>query len=205
MPNLKLTNLFIITSVILCFAAFASADDLIINDPPASGTYDSDGTITAQNNCVIYDNVNVIFDSTYEITLKPNFHAQPGSQFDARIKDNDGLPNAWEMSYFGHLNYGPNDDPDGDGLTNLMELQLGTDPTQFDADTDNDGLPDSWEMTHFGHLNYGKNDDPDGDGFSNYLEYLGGSNPTDLNSTPKPGAYYEYDMLGRVKSIVRIK
>lgn len=43
--------------------------------------------------------------------------------------DNDGLLDAWEMQYFGSLNQGPNDDPDGDGLTNLQEFMEKTDPT----------------------------------------------------------------------------
>lgn len=46
------------------------------------------------------------------------------------------------MLYFGTLAYGPNDDPDGDGLTNLQEQFLGTNPTLTDTDGDliNDGL-----------------------------------------------------------------
>jgi hypothetical protein len=44
--------------------------------------------------------------------------------------DGDGLPDSWEMAYFGNLNYGANDDPDGDGLTNLQEYLLGRNPTK---------------------------------------------------------------------------
>ena len=44
-------------------------------------------------------------------------------------RDGDGLPDIWEMDYFGHLGVIPNDDPDGDGLNNLQEYILGTNPT----------------------------------------------------------------------------
>lgn len=55
--------------------------------------------------------------------------------------DNDGLPDAWELAEFGEIGlYGANDDPDGDGLTNLQEYLAGTKP--WVADTDGDGIPD---------------------------------------------------------------
>jgi len=43
--------------------------------------------------------------------------------------DNDGLPDWWELEYFGDLSHGPDDDSDGDGFTDLEELRSGTDPT----------------------------------------------------------------------------
>jgi len=43
--------------------------------------------------------------------------------------DGDGLPDAWEMQYFGNLLQGPNDDPDGDGASNLLEFHQGRNPT----------------------------------------------------------------------------
>ncbi len=43
--------------------------------------------------------------------------------------DTNGLPINWELYYFGHTGVDPNADEDGDGLTNLQEFQLHTDPT----------------------------------------------------------------------------
>src|SRR5258708_3748384 len=43
----------------------------------------------------------------------------------------NGLPDEWVIRYFGSLNAphsGPNDDPDGDGATNLQEYVAGTNP-----------------------------------------------------------------------------
>jgi hypothetical protein len=42
--------------------------------------------------------------------------------------DVDGLPDAWEMEYFGDLNQGPEMDFDGDGASNLEEFVGGTNP-----------------------------------------------------------------------------
>ena len=47
--------------------------------------------------------------------------------------DNDGLPDDWEMFYFGNLDQGANDDPDHDGVSNLNEYLAGTDPTKADS------------------------------------------------------------------------
>lgn len=62
-----------------------------------------------------------------------------------RDDDGDGLPNWWESQYFGSpLAANPGEDvPDGDGLTNLEEFNLGTDPTLTDSDSD--GLDDPVE------------------------------------------------------------
>ena len=56
--------------------------------------------------------------------------------------DNDGMPDIWEIEHkLDHFNPQDRDlDPDADGLTNLQEFFLGTDP--HNKDTDGDGLPD---------------------------------------------------------------
>ncbi len=46
-------------------------------------------------------------------------------------RDWDGMADSWEIAHFGSINApggGPNDDPDGDGMTNLDEFRAGTDP-----------------------------------------------------------------------------
>jgi len=63
--------------------------------------------------------------------------------------DGDGLPDAWKLAHGldPAKSYGLNGaygDLDGDGLINLEECQLGTDPTM--ADTDEDGMPDMAEL-----------------------------------------------------------
>jgi hypothetical protein len=58
--------------------------------------------------------------------------------------DKDGLPDDWERQYFSDLRYGPDDDPDNDGLTNAQELAKKTDPSK--ADTDSDGFGDGVEV-----------------------------------------------------------
>ena len=47
----------------------------------------------------------------------------------SKDKDRDGLLDEWEMKYFGNLDQGPDDDPDGDGYTNKEEHDAGSDPT----------------------------------------------------------------------------
>lgn len=103
--------------------------------------------------------------------------------------DADTLPDEWELSYFGSLDFGASDDPDGDGFTNLQEYLAGTNPTQpssTPADTDADGLPDAWETGYFGTLCYGPTDDPDGDGFVNQAEFECQTLPNDAGGFP-PG------------------
>jgi hypothetical protein len=86
----------------------------------------------------------------------------------AADSDSDGLPDAWEFLYFGNVAQDPSGDPDGDGLTNLQEYQLGTDPVL--ADSDGNGVNDGDE-------------DFDGDLLSNWAELnLYHSSPFDAYS-----------------------
>ncbi|MDO6424905.1 SPRY domain-containing protein, partial [Saccharophagus degradans] len=96
---------------------------------------------------------------------------------DSSDSDNDGLSDDWEVQHFGDLIQTGNQDFDADGLTNIEELQAGTDPVFNQVDTDLDGLLDEWEVTYFGDLSQTPMADPDLDGYSNADEFASDTNP----------------------------
>ena len=91
--------------------------------------------------------------------------------------DGNGLPDLWQMHYFGHLGVDPNADPDGDGLSNLQEYLHYTDPLKWDSG--GDGIPDGWKVAHgldpWANV---ANNDPDYDGLTNLQEYKAGTDPS---------------------------
>jgi len=56
--------------------------------------------------------------------------------FGIEDEDNDGLPDEWEMLRLGTLLYSSDDDPDGDGYTNMQEYLNHTDPLKKDVTVD---------------------------------------------------------------------
>ncbi|RDH82940.1 MAG: hypothetical protein DIZ80_11790 [endosymbiont of Galathealinum brachiosum] len=90
--------------------------------------------------------------------------------------DGDGLTNLQEYEGNTHPNLG---DVDGDGLDDPEELAAGTDP--FNEDTDEDGMWDGWEVLYnFDPLSPDDaNLDFDEDGLTNLQEFINGSDPTD--------------------------
>lgn len=88
--------------------------------------------------------------------------------------DNDGLLDSWEITHFGNLTQGADDDPDGDGSSNLQEQDAGTDPNN--PDTDADGLSDGDEATEGTDP---LNPDTDGDGLLDGDEVDRGTDPLD--------------------------
>ncbi len=72
-------------------------------------------------------------------------------------RDSDGLPDWWEIGWFGDLDEVADGDPDGDQVTNADELLLELNPRS--SDSDGDGTPDGAE-------------DYDGDGLGNTAERL---------------------------------
>jgi len=47
--------------------------------------------------------------------------------------DSDNLPDYWEFRYFNTLDYDDDDNPDGDGFTNIEEYNTGTNPNNGDS------------------------------------------------------------------------
>lgn len=121
--------------------------------------------------------------------------------FDLADADFDGLPDWWELFYFGDIElHNSADDPDEDLLINLHEYNIGTAPNNSDTDDDRvedyyeyadtlldplsnvdlDGnrIADDWEQFYFGEtLLNPQNTDADGDGLTDFNEYVYRANP----------------------------
>ena len=104
--------------------------------------------------------VNVYSGSDPEFIYMPEQVVVVNISEDSPDNDGDGLPDEWELEYFGNLDQNGAGDPDNDGLTNLQELQHGADPINTDSDAD--GLSDGDEV-HI-HGTAPNNPDTDGDG-----------------------------------------
>ena len=104
-------------------------------------------------------------------------------KFEFGDSDNDGMPDSWETIYFGNLSRDGTGDWDGDGLSDLLECQMQTNPKL--KDTDGDGMQDGWEVK-YGLQPLVKDDagDLDQDGYTNYQEYLFGTLPNSKTSQP---------------------
>lgn len=117
--------------------------------------------------------------------------------------DADGLRDDWEKKFFNNLDAAATGDADADGLTNLEEQTLGTDPTKPDTDgdtlkdgdevktyrssptnkdSDGDGLEDGTEVNV--HRTNPTKTDSDDDGISDTRELSLGSDPANKNSKP---------------------
>jgi hypothetical protein len=121
---------------------------------------------------------------------KPSYRVQVSQSNDPHTEDSDAnnIEDSWTQRYFGHpTGMGQDssragDDPDRDGLSNLQEFQLGTDP--LNADTEGDGMSDSWEVANGLNPNdpADANTDLDGDGLTNIEEFRIGTSPKNVDS-----------------------
>ena len=96
-------------------------------------------------------------------------HTQSTVTINDNDMDNDGMDDQWELAH----SLSPDDstdageDLDGDGLTNLEEFLLGSNPTT--VDTDADGVNDNLDVDPLNNKRW-TNTDTDGDGFTDDVE-----------------------------------
>lgn len=93
--------------------------------------------------------------------------------------DDEGLPDWWQLFYFDALGQDPQADPDEDGLTNLEEYLLGTDPTN--PDSAGDGVKDGDSPF----------DDHNWDGIPSWLAVLIGVDPYEMDHSGNSVSNFE--------------
>src|SRR6478672_6845938 len=137
---------------------------LYVSSNPAIATVSVDGLVTAlKHGSVLITARNEGASATIQINVNTIVSTV-----------GDGIPDDWKIAH----GFDPNDpsvagqDPDGDGLTNLQEFQLGTDPRN--PDTDGDGVSDGEEVKRGTNP---LNADTDGDGLTDSEEIRLGTNP----------------------------
>ncbi|MDM8535267.1 Ig-like domain-containing protein [Desulfobacterales bacterium HSG17] len=155
-------------------------EEFIYKTEPDNGDSDNDGINDG-------DEVAAGIDPTDDTDSDPN---------NAKDADNDGMPDFWEKLFGLDPAYSFDDelDADNDGLTNLEEFILKSNPN--DPDTDNDGMPDGWEYD-YGLDIFDPSDagiDTDNDGLSSIGEYMASTNPAnpDTDGDGLPDGW-EYD------------
>jgi hypothetical protein len=97
-----------------------------------------------------------------------------------RVTGGDGVE-PWNGQSALFLVVDDDSDSDGDGLFDMAEVFLKTDPHEFDSD--GDGLADGVEVRLF--FTDPNNPDTDGDGAGDWLEVAHGSDPKDPGSLPR--------------------
>jgi len=132
---------------------------------------DSYGTPLAVNDDNPFPNFRLSFSvgpGTYYVRVR-HYNASSGTgayslftELQCTDCDNDGLPDSWEQQYFGAIAHGAGEDGDGDGLTNLQEYIVGTNPNQAfsNGTSKNDGQwdKDGDSISNAGEFNWSHTD-----------------------------------------------
>ncbi|MFX1237150.1 MAG: caspase family protein [Promethearchaeota archaeon] len=160
--------------------------DPLSNDTDSDGLIDGDEVNIYLTSPISNDTDDDGLDDYFEIFTIFTNATNPDS-------DDDGMGDGYE--YYNNLNWTIDDsasDYDMDGLSNLLESQIGSSANNTDSDYDT--MPDIWEYNN--NLNLTSDDsasDYDGDGLSNLLEFQIGTQANDTDSDDDGmGDGYEY-------------
>ncbi len=189
---------------------------LILTGNLTSAWHYINGTIITLGTTVINSGVDLDLVSGATVTFLPGFQVVEGGNLRAVASPDTDGDQIFDIVEQRSGCQNPNlPDTDGDGLSDseedtnkngIHELAL-NETSPCSSDTDGDKMDDGWEVTYdLDPLVNDADDDPDGDNLTNYMEYyFNDSDPNDGNSLPPKGTFYEYDELGRIKKIIRIK
>jgi hypothetical protein len=145
------------------FSAYRSADGYTWSQVSTNMTVSMNGALQVGLAVTSHDDGRLILSKFSNVSITSTAFSDG---------DSDGMDDAWETSYFGGTSQVAADDYDEDGLTNLEEFQLGTNPIL--ADGNSNGLNDKIDIT----LGFDPNgSDTDGDGVPNATELANGTNP----------------------------
>jgi hypothetical protein len=114
--------------------------------------------------------------------------------------DGDGMPDWWEILHFGDISRDGTGDLDGDGLIDMLEYTLGSDPDSFNDinrdgesdftdDSDGDLIPDYIDNCPFTFTADQSQDDMDNDGYGDACDDSDGDGVMDAVD-PCPYDYY---------------
>jgi hypothetical protein len=118
------------------------AEELLLTGHLETGYYQAEETLIAQRGARVVRGRQVWMLAGDQIILQAGFRVENGASLSAVIGgfsavpphldlDEDGLPDMWELQYFGHLALGPANDFDADGFSNFTEYNLGSNPLIF--------------------------------------------------------------------------
>ena len=84
----------------------------------------------ATGDSLLLTNISLANEGNYTVVATNSSGSVTSGTFRLGIDfSGNGLPDTWEMTYFGNLNQTADEDYDGDGISNLDEFINGTDPT----------------------------------------------------------------------------
>jgi hypothetical protein len=118
----------------------------IASESPEPGREPSQGLLILNNPPISYNRQTVTLDGQPLALVNTAGEFAPGLNSRGRVEridlqlgtlpedsDGNGLPDAWELQYFGKIGVDPRDDADGDGMDNQAEFRAGTNPRDPDS------------------------------------------------------------------------